>query len=194
MNPLLRYVHSYTLFPVLCGPQMTFHLHCTSFLYIFDSGWNQNTFWIKKCLKNCPITSMPISLVVIVFFSCYKNICNINCPGGLVVKNQPVNAEGTGSTPGRGRSHTPWSPCSATREASTRSSLHTAISVASANETKQNKTKTCNREALCPGMTLDLSGNFACISLMRMLWICKLIRYALKVKTDDSHSIKKSSE
>lgn len=68
-----------TLFPVLCGLRMTFHLHCTSFLYLFDSGWNQNTFWIKKCLKNCPITSMPISLVVIVFFSCYKNICNVNC-------------------------------------------------------------------------------------------------------------------
>lgn len=49
-----------SLSSVVC--EMTFHLHCISFLYLFDSGWNQNTFWIKKCLKISPITSMPISL------------------------------------------------------------------------------------------------------------------------------------
>lgn len=65
------------------------------------------------------------SLVVIVFFSCYKIPVNFNCPGGLVVMNLPANAEGMGSTPGRGRSHMP--SCPATREARTRRSLHTAL-------------------------------------------------------------------
>lgn len=53
---------SITLFLCAVVCEMTFHLHCASFLHLFDSGWNQNTFWIKKCLKNCSITSMPISL------------------------------------------------------------------------------------------------------------------------------------
>ena len=30
-------------------------------------------------------------------------------PGGAVVKNLPANAEDTGSIPGPGRSHMPWS-------------------------------------------------------------------------------------
>ena len=30
-------------------------------------------------------------------------------PGGLVVKNPPCNAGDTGSIPGLGRSHMPWS-------------------------------------------------------------------------------------
>ena len=30
-------------------------------------------------------------------------------PGGAVVKNQPANAGDTGSIPGPGRSHMPWS-------------------------------------------------------------------------------------
>ena len=30
-------------------------------------------------------------------------------PGGAVVKNPPANAEDTGSSPGLGRSHMPWS-------------------------------------------------------------------------------------
>ena len=30
-------------------------------------------------------------------------------PGGAVVKNQPANAGDTGSIPGPGRSHLPWS-------------------------------------------------------------------------------------
>ena len=30
-------------------------------------------------------------------------------PGGTVVKNPPVNAGDTGSSPGLGRSHIPWS-------------------------------------------------------------------------------------
>ena len=55
-------------------------------------------------------------------------------PGGAVVENLPVNAGDTGSSPGLGRSHMPWSNyarepqllslrvwslCSATREAAT---------------------------------------------------------------------------
>ena len=30
-------------------------------------------------------------------------------PGGTVIKNPPVKAEDTGSSPGPGRSHMPWS-------------------------------------------------------------------------------------
>ena len=30
-------------------------------------------------------------------------------PGGAVVRNLPANAGGTGSSPGLGRSHMPWS-------------------------------------------------------------------------------------
>ena len=30
-------------------------------------------------------------------------------PGGAVVKNPPANARDTGSSPGPGRSHMPWS-------------------------------------------------------------------------------------
>ena len=30
-------------------------------------------------------------------------------PGGTVVRNLPANAGDTGSSPGRGRSHMPWS-------------------------------------------------------------------------------------
>ena len=42
-------------------------------------------------------------------------------PGGAVVKNLPANAGDTGSSPGPGRSHTPWavqqlSPCATTTE------------------------------------------------------------------------------
>ena len=55
-------------------------------------------------------------------------------PGGAVVENLPANAGDTGSSPGPGRSHMPrsnwarepqllslciWSPCSATKEATT---------------------------------------------------------------------------
>ncbi|KAJ8789498.1 hypothetical protein J1605_022025 [Eschrichtius robustus] len=55
-------------------------------------------------------------------------------PGGAVVENMPANAGDTGSSPGLGRSHMPWSSwarepqllslrvwslCSATREATT---------------------------------------------------------------------------
>ena len=34
---------------------------------------------------------------------------NMGVPGGSVVKNPPANAEDTGSIPGLGRSHVPWS-------------------------------------------------------------------------------------
>ena len=63
-------------------------------------------------------------------------------PGGAVVKNLPANAVDTGSSPGLGRSHMPWSNwarepqllslrvwslCSATREAMTVRGLHSAM-------------------------------------------------------------------
>ena len=38
----------------------------------------------------------------------YKNMLQ-GFPGGAVVKNLPVNAGDTGSSPGLGRSHMPWS-------------------------------------------------------------------------------------
>ena len=71
-----------------------------------------------------------------------KNICSLGFPGGSVVKNLRANAEGTGSIPGPGRSHMPWSnkahtpklpslhtlePCS-TKEATTMRSPHTTTS------------------------------------------------------------------
>ena len=34
---------------------------------------------------------------------------NVGFPGGAVVKNLPANAGDTGSSPGLGRSHMPWS-------------------------------------------------------------------------------------
>ena len=63
-------------------------------------------------------------------------------PGGTVVENLPANARDTGSSPGLGRSPMPrsnwarepqllslrvWSLCSATREAATVRSPHTAM-------------------------------------------------------------------
>ena len=33
----------------------------------------------------------------------------LDFPGGAVVKNPPANTEDTGSSPGSGRSHMPWS-------------------------------------------------------------------------------------
>ena len=63
-------------------------------------------------------------------------------PGGAVVENLPANAGDTGSSPGLGRSHMPWSNwarepqllslriwslCSAKREAATVRGLHTAL-------------------------------------------------------------------
>ena len=63
-------------------------------------------------------------------------------PGGAVVENLPANAGDMGSSPGLGRSHMPWSSwahepqllslrvwslCSATREAATVRSPHTAM-------------------------------------------------------------------
>ena len=63
-------------------------------------------------------------------------------PGGAVVENLPANAGDTGSSPGLGRSHMPWSNwarepqllslhvwslCSATREAATVRGLRTAM-------------------------------------------------------------------
>ena len=36
-------------------------------------------------------------------------IKNVGFPGGTVVENPPANAGDTGSSPGLGRSHMPWS-------------------------------------------------------------------------------------
>ena len=38
-----------------------------------------------------------------------KNLLYRDFPGGAVVKNPPANAGDTGSSPGPGRSHRPWS-------------------------------------------------------------------------------------
>ena len=80
-----------------------------------------NTFWGTP-----PPNSIQLSQVF-----CFKNFL-LGFPGGAVVESLPANAENTGSSPGLGRSHMPWSdwarepqrlslrvwsPCSATREA-----------------------------------------------------------------------------
>ena len=39
----------------------------------------------------------------------WLRICLPGFPGGAVVKNLPANAGDTGSSPGLGRSHMPWS-------------------------------------------------------------------------------------
>ena len=38
----------------------------------------------------------------------FKNVV-LGVPGGAVVENPPANAGDTGSSPGLGRSHMPWS-------------------------------------------------------------------------------------
>ena len=38
-----------------------------------------------------------------------KEFSSWDFPGGIVVKNPPANAGDTGSSPGPGRSHMPWS-------------------------------------------------------------------------------------
>ena len=38
-----------------------------------------------------------------------KKTTQLGFPGGAVVKNPPANAGDTGSLPGPGRSHMPWS-------------------------------------------------------------------------------------
>ena len=39
----------------------------------------------------------------------YLKVEFLGFPGGIVVKNPPANAGETGSCPGPGRSHMPWS-------------------------------------------------------------------------------------
>ena len=39
----------------------------------------------------------------------YEKTWEEGFPGGAVVKNPPANAVKTGSSPGAGRSHMPWS-------------------------------------------------------------------------------------
>ena len=38
-----------------------------------------------------------------------KNLMSLDFPDGAVVKNPPANAGDTGSSPGPGRPHMPWS-------------------------------------------------------------------------------------
>ena len=48
-----------------------------------------------------------------------KKVIREGLPGGTVVKNPPANAGDSGSSPGPGRSHMPWSnlrPCTTTTE------------------------------------------------------------------------------
>ena len=53
-----------------------------------------------KCIM-CKIQWCPMAGV--------KNMTPWDFPGGTVVKNPPANAGDTGSSPGPGRSHMPWS-------------------------------------------------------------------------------------
>ena len=72
----------------------------------------------------------------------FVNINSQGFPGGAVVENLPANAGDTGSSPGPGGSHMPWSDwarepqllsprvwslCSATREAATVNGPRTAM-------------------------------------------------------------------
>ena len=41
--------------------------------------------------------------------NCFAKAGGRDFPGGTVVKNPPANAGDTGSSPGPGRSHMPWS-------------------------------------------------------------------------------------
>ena len=43
------------------------------------------------------------------WFSYFKNRAIRDFPSGAAVKNPPANAGNTGSSPGPGRSHMPWS-------------------------------------------------------------------------------------
>ena len=43
------------------------------------------------------------------YFTSYGKIYQRDFPGGAVVKNLPANAGDTGSIPGPGRFHMPWS-------------------------------------------------------------------------------------
>ena len=82
------------------------------------------------------------SLLYVCIHTHNKNDLMLGFPGGAVVENPPVNAGDTGSSPGLGRSHMPWSNwarepqllslrvwslCSATREAATVRGPRTAM-------------------------------------------------------------------
>ena len=47
---------------------------------------------------------IPLSIDIMPYRSIFRDF-----PGGTVVKNLPANAGDTGSIPGPGRSHMPWS-------------------------------------------------------------------------------------
>ena len=48
-------------------------------------------------------------VVLIVTQKLIQNITDRDFPGGAVFKNPPANSGDTGSSPGPGRSHMPWS-------------------------------------------------------------------------------------
>ena len=48
-------------------------------------------------------------IVSVIANSLLLMIVSVDFPGGAVVKNPPANAGDTGSSPGLGRSHMPWS-------------------------------------------------------------------------------------
>ena len=84
---------------LLCSPR---GLTLPRFLMAFESLANSPSTeclppWVNMMLWNC---FMGTFLTIIPF---------LHFPGGAVVKNPPANAGDTGSIPGLGRSHMPWS-------------------------------------------------------------------------------------
>ena len=61
----------------------------------------------NKDVKKCNPKLFTVRFNSIIYFN--KYIQNRDFPGGTVVKNPPANAGDTGSIPGPGRSHMPWS-------------------------------------------------------------------------------------
>ena len=57
----------------------------------------------KGCRDKCSTEEIYMRKVLGIRKNC------LGFPGGAVVKNLPANAGDTGSSPGLGRSHTPWS-------------------------------------------------------------------------------------
>ena len=54
-------------------------------------------------------TTIWMSLKIMINEKSQINLITRDFPGGTVVKNLPANAGDTGSSPGPGRSHMPWS-------------------------------------------------------------------------------------
>ena len=60
--------------------------------------------WSKKEMENI----IWANLRIITWETVFQKALRRDFPGGAVVKNPPANAGDTGSSPGPGRSHTPW--------------------------------------------------------------------------------------